>query len=96
LTAQRRPLRETTALAFTLVLTVALDLALIPGHGGMGASLASTLSYTAGGVLTAAIFLATLRVPASDLVPRVDDLRSLWRGVRSRTRKNRAPRTNGS
>jgi O-antigen/teichoic acid export membrane protein len=91
LTAQRKPLHETAALAFTLVLTVALDLALIPGHGGMGASLASTLSYTAGGALTAAIFVATLRVPAAELVPRVDDLRSFRRALRRLTRTRRTP-----
>jgi len=90
LTAQRKPLRETTALGFTLALTVALDLALIPGHGGMGAALASTLSYAAGGVLTAVVFLATLRVPAAELVPRVDDVRSFWRALRSRARTRRA------
>jgi O-antigen/teichoic acid export membrane protein len=86
LTAQRKPLHETAALAFTLALTVALDLALIPGHGGMGASLASTLSYSAGGALTAMIFLATLRVPAAELRPRADDLRSFLRAVRSLAR----------
>jgi O-antigen/teichoic acid export membrane protein len=91
LTAQRKPLHETAALGFTLVLTVALDLALIPGHGGMGASLASTLSYTAGGALTAAIFLATLRVPAAELVPRGDDLRSFRRALRRLARTRRAP-----
>jgi O-antigen/teichoic acid export membrane protein len=91
LTAQRKPLHETAALAFTFALTIALDLALIPGHGGMGASLASTLSYTAGGVLTGMIFLATLRVPWAELVPRVEDLESFWRAVRARARTRRAP-----
>jgi O-antigen/teichoic acid export membrane protein len=90
LTAQRKPLRETAALTFTLATTVALDVALIPGHGGMGASLASTLSYTAGGLLTAVIFLKTLRIPAAELTPRPDDIRRLWNGARSRLGPRRA------
>ena len=74
LTAQQRPLLETTATAVAFAATVALDLLLIPSHGGLGAAIASTLAYTAGGVAAAHLFTRTLGGRFRDLVPRGDEL----------------------
>jgi O-antigen/teichoic acid export membrane protein len=77
LTAQRRPLLSTAAAAVGLVFTVGLDLLLIPSHGGLGASVASSIAYTAGGVAAAILFVRVLGARAADLWPRRSDLRSL-------------------
>jgi len=74
LTAQQRPLLETTATAVAFAATLALDLLLIPSHGGLGAAIASTLAYTAGGVAAAHLFTRTLGGRFRDLVPRGDEL----------------------
>ncbi|HEU0023645.1 MAG TPA: oligosaccharide flippase family protein [Thermoleophilaceae bacterium] len=86
LTAQRRPLLETGAVAVAFVTVFALDFALIPDHGGLGASIASAVSYTLGGVAAAIIFSRALGATAMDLVPRPGDLVSLGRSVRGRFR----------
>ena len=52
-----------SALAF--VVTIALDLLLIPSHGGLGAALASTIAYLAGGLAVAVIFVRVLGVRAA-------------------------------
>lgn len=77
LTAQRFPMRETAAIAVSFGAIVALDIALIPALGGLGAALASTLAYSAGGVAAVVIFLRTLSGRSSDLVPRRSDLVTL-------------------
>jgi O-antigen/teichoic acid export membrane protein len=59
LTAQRKPLRETAAIASAFAAILALDAVLIPRHGAGGAAVASSISYTIGGVAAAAIFLWT-------------------------------------
>jgi O-antigen/teichoic acid export membrane protein len=74
LTAQRAPLRETAAIAVAFVAIVVLDVALIPAHGGLGAAVASTVAYTAGGVAAGAIFLRTLSGTPGELVPGRRDL----------------------
>ena len=81
LTAQRAPMRETAAIAIAFVAIVILDVALIPSHGGLGAAVASTLAYSAGGVAAALIFVRTLPGPRGDLLPRAADLRALGRQV---------------
>lgn len=83
LTAQGRPLFANAAIAVAFVATIALDLVLIPAYGGLGAALASTLAYTAGGLAVAAIFAAVLGIRAGDLVPRTGDFRGLWLRLRS-------------
>ena len=70
LTAQRRPLLETGAVAVAFVTVFALDFALIPDHGGLGASIASAASYTLGGLAAAVIFGRTLGAGIGDLIPR--------------------------
>jgi O-antigen/teichoic acid export membrane protein len=95
LTAQRRPGLASLGAAAALVVTVALDLALIPAYGGVGAAVASTLAYTAGGIVAAVLFVRVLGVRTRELVPRLGEvpglLRDVWRplaqssgGLRSR------------
>jgi O-antigen/teichoic acid export membrane protein len=77
LVAQRRPLLSTAAVGVAFVLTVALDLLLIPGHGGLGAAIASTVAYTAGGVAAIVLFVRALGMSVGAIVPRLGDLREL-------------------
>jgi O-antigen/teichoic acid export membrane protein len=81
LTAQGRPLLATAGTAVAFVLTVALDIALIPSHGGFGAAIASTAAYTAGGVAIGALFCRALGVPVRALVPLPRDARDFARAV---------------
>ena len=76
LIAQRRPLKEAAAAAAAFASTIGLDLALIPRHGGMGAAVASTAAYSAGGVVVAWIAARSLRFGAGSIVPRAGDLRT--------------------
>lgn len=73
LTAQRRPLLETAAIGIAFVVIVALDVLLIPEHGGAGASIASTVAYSCGGIAVAAIFTRALGGTFRDLIPRPSD-----------------------
>ncbi len=89
LTAQRRPLLETAAVGLAFLFTIGLDAALIPLLGGLGAAIASTVAYTAGGVAAAVIFCRALGAQRRDLVPRpgevswlVDQVRGALRPVR--------------
>ena len=84
LTAQARPMLETAGVAATFIVVIGLDILLIPGHGGMGASIASLAGYTAGGLCMAAIFGRALGVRARDLVPRRDELAALVRRLTRR------------
>ena len=77
LTAQRRPLLSSAAVGSGFVCTVALDLLLIPHHGGLGAAVASSIAYSVGGVAAAAIFLRILGGRAGALLPRPRDLAAL-------------------
>jgi O-antigen/teichoic acid export membrane protein len=74
LVAQGKPLLQSVAIGAGFLCTVALDVLLIPPFGGLGAALASTLAYTAAGVVVAAIFLRTFQGTIADLVPRVGDV----------------------
>ncbi len=86
LTAQRRPLLETAAVAVAFVTVFALDFILIPAHGGLGASIASAASYTLGGVAVAVIFARALGARVSEMVPRPGDLIFLYGSVTGRFR----------
>jgi O-antigen/teichoic acid export membrane protein len=77
LTARGRPLRETLGVGVSFVLMVALDLTLIPSQGGMGASVASALAYSVGGLAVAGIFIRTLSISPRRLLPSLADVRSL-------------------
>jgi O-antigen/teichoic acid export membrane protein len=77
LVAQRRPTLMTLAAAVAFVVTIALDAALIPGYGGLGAAVASSVAYTAGGAAAVALFVRFFAARAGTLVPRVREVRGL-------------------
>lgn len=89
LTAQRRPLLETAGVAVAFVTVFALDFALIPAHGGLGAAIASAVSYTLGGLAVAVIFGRSFAARAGDLIPRPSDVAALSRSVVLRFRPAR-------
>jgi O-antigen/teichoic acid export membrane protein len=74
LTAQGRPLRETASISLAFVTIVVLDILLIPSHGDLGAAVASTIAYSAGGFAVGAIFSRTLGTSLPDLIPRPSDV----------------------
>jgi O-antigen/teichoic acid export membrane protein len=74
LTAQGRPLLETAATAVAFAATLVLDIALIPSYGGLGAAIASSLAYTAGGLAAAHLFSRTLGGRFRDLLPHGNEL----------------------
>jgi Na+-driven multidrug efflux pump len=86
LTAQRKPMLANLALAVAFGVTVGLDLLLIPRHGDLGAAVASTVAYTAGGVAVAIVFTKTLGGRGSELVPRARDLGRLVAAARPSSR----------
>jgi O-antigen/teichoic acid export membrane protein len=83
LIAQSKPMRANIGVGVAFVTTVALDLLLIPSHGGLGAAIASTAAYTAGGVAIAVVFSRTLGRRPSELVPRGNELGPLLRQLRT-------------
>jgi O-antigen/teichoic acid export membrane protein len=83
LTAQRKPLLETAAVSGAFACTVALDVILIPSHGGLGAAVASSVAYVLGGVLVSLIFTRALKGRLRDLVPRGSDLVWVWLRARA-------------
>jgi O-antigen/teichoic acid export membrane protein len=74
LIAQRRPLLAAAADATALVVTLALDILLIPSLGGLGAAIATTVAYGVGSVVLTVVFVRLLGGRARDLVPRFGDL----------------------
>jgi O-antigen/teichoic acid export membrane protein len=87
LTAQRKPMLETAAIAVAFTVGLVLDLILIPPHGGLGAATASAVAYTAGGVAAVVIFARALGARLSSLVPREHDLAWFVRFVQTRMRR---------
>jgi O-antigen/teichoic acid export membrane protein len=87
LTAQRRPLLSTAGIGVALVTTVALDFALIPSHGAVGAAIASTAAYTAGGIAIAVIFVRVFGTGAAALVPRPRDVSAILSQLRAAFRQ---------
>jgi O-antigen/teichoic acid export membrane protein len=79
LTAQRKPMLSSAAVGVAFVLTVALDLLLIPRYGGLGAAIATAAAYTVGGVAAGLIFARAMNARLVDLAPRLDDLQWLRR-----------------
>ena len=88
LTARQRPELETAATAAAFAVTIALDLLLIPSHGGLGAAIASAVAYTIGGAVAAIIAARTLGLRAMYLVPRGDEVRLLRRLLAGLTRRS--------
>ena len=79
LTAQGRPLRSSAGMAIALVVTIALDIALIPTLDDRGAAIASAIAYTVGGVGMAGIFLRSMGGSVAGLIPRSADATATWR-----------------
>ena len=82
LIAQRRPLLTSAAVGAAFAATVVLDVVLIPRYGGLGAAVASSVAYTAGGIAAAFFFARVLRGRFRELVPRRADLGRVWHQVR--------------
>lgn len=80
LTGRGRPTEASFAISTAFVCTVILDFLLIPDHGSLGAALASTLSYSVGGLVIAIVFTRSLKGRLRDLAPRPADVRDLWAG----------------
>jgi O-antigen/teichoic acid export membrane protein len=76
--AQRRPLLASGADGAALVLTVVLNLLLIPRLAGLGAAIATTAAYTFGGAVMVVIFLRVLDADWRKLVPRPADVIWYW------------------
>jgi O-antigen/teichoic acid export membrane protein len=87
LTAQRKPMLETAAIGMGFVLTVALDVLLIPAHRGIGAATASAIAYTAGGVAAALILCRALDSRLAHLLPRLGELSWIWAEARRALRR---------
>jgi len=84
LTAQRKPMLETAGAAAAFVVILSLDIVLIPSHGGLGASIASAIGYSVGGIAVSLIFVRALDARLRDLIPRMQDVR--WVAMRLRRR----------
>lgn len=91
LVARGYPGLQSVAIGAGFACTVALDIVLIPPFGGLGAALASTLAYTAAGIVVAVIFLRALGGRAGELVPRAADVVWLWDLVRRQLRRRPPP-----
>lgn len=83
LTAQRKPVLESTAIGVSFVATIVLDLLLIPRYGGDGAAFASSFAYCLGGTVACIVFVRAVGGRPWELLPRASDLGGLWRGVRA-------------
>jgi O-antigen/teichoic acid export membrane protein len=90
LTAQRMPIRGMWAIAVAFAVTLVLDISLIPPFGGIGASVATAVAYSIGGVCAALIFARTLHLPLRELAPRLNEVPWMWHKLRSLVR--RAPK----
>jgi O-antigen/teichoic acid export membrane protein len=84
LNAQGKPMLANIGVGVAFATTVVLDLLLIPAHGGIGAAIASTAAYTAGGVAIAVVFARALGLRPGELVPRGNEMGPLVRQVRTR------------
>lgn len=94
--SQGRPLVNTLITAAAVVVTLALDLALIPVLGVTGAAIASSAAYTAHFALALMAYgrLAGMN-PMSSLAPRWSDVRLYTDAVRAWTQRVRPAATEG-
>jgi O-antigen/teichoic acid export membrane protein len=83
LNAQGKPMLANVGVGIAFVATVVLDLLLIPGHGGLGAAIASTVAYTAGGMGIALVFARALGRSPRELIPRGHEVGPLLRQLRT-------------
>lgn len=85
LTARQLPTRASFGIGFAFVSTMVLDVLLIPPLGAVGAALASSISYTIGGILIVVLFTRALNGHVLDFVPRWGDFPHAWRRFRPRS-----------
>lgn len=83
LVARGHPYLASAGIAVAFVVTVSLDLLLIPEYGGLGAAIATASAYTAGGIVVAILFTRALHGRPRDLVPRAEDVGWFVRKARS-------------
>lgn len=88
LTAQRRPVLASSAIGAGFAATIILDVILIPPYGALGAAIASSLAYTAGGIAIAIIFSRALDTPFAELVPKRAELSLYRRTIAARLRRS--------
>lgn len=93
LTARRRTLRSSAGVGIAFALTVLLDLLLIPSKHGIGASIASTLAYTGGGIAIAILYARAFRSSLVELIPRPGDIIRLARRLRDLAKRLGRSRT---
>lgn len=87
-----RPGTASLLSAVTVVVTVALDLALIPPFGVLGAAIASMLAYASFGIASAVVFARVTGVSLRELlVPTRHDLSRYPDAVRDLLRRRRPP-----
>jgi O-antigen/teichoic acid export membrane protein len=86
LVTQGRPGLQSVAIGAGFVLSVALDILLIPPFGGQGAAFAAAIAHTTAGIVVCVIFLRTLGGGPGDLIPRVGDVRWFAARVSARLR----------
>lgn len=89
--AQQRPFVPSIAYGLAFVVSIVLNLLLVPSHGGFGAAIASSAAYTAGGAIAAMLFLRIFRARARDFLPTFSDLGWYVRKVRTLGRPPPAP-----
>jgi O-antigen/teichoic acid export membrane protein len=83
LAGRGRPGTASITAGTSLIFTIALDIALIPDHGIEGAAVASTIAYSAGFLVSMAMFVRITKVRVGEvLIPRRDDIGYLWRAIR--------------
>jgi Na+-driven multidrug efflux pump len=87
LTARQKPTLASAAISSAFASTVVLDFLLIPDHGGLGAAVASAVSYTLGGVVVIAVFLSALGGTVREFVPSRGDAHDAWRLVMRSVRR---------
>ena len=85
LTARRKPTAASVAIGVAFVVMLLLDILLIPRHGGTGAAIASTVAYSIGGLVVAAMFVRKLGGRPRDLLPGTRDVREAFSGARRLT-----------
>jgi O-antigen/teichoic acid export membrane protein len=92
LVARGHPGLQSTAIGTGFAFTVVLDVILIPELGGLGAALASSVAYTAAGIVVIAICLRKLGGRPGDLLPRGNDVAWFVDKVRRRQTASATPR----
>jgi O-antigen/teichoic acid export membrane protein len=76
----------------TMIMIVALDVALIPGLGASGAALASAIGYSCGGALMYGLYRRSLSEPVERSLPPlkqelIEGFSTLWRSIPRRGRR---------